>query len=57
MLEARCALCGKVTGVEPDHKDFKKLSENPQTTTFICDMCSNRVRYESEDQQKPKKPM
>lgn len=55
-IEARCALCGKKYQVTEEHPSYKKLEEKP-TTTFICDMCNNRVRYESEDQQKPKKPM
>lgn len=57
MVEARCALCGRKEEVTQEHRDYKKLLEDPKKVTYICNICSNRVRYESEDQQKPKKPM
>lgn len=56
-VTARCLLCGKSYDVSEDHKDFKKLTEPKQTISFICDICSNRVRYESDEKQKEKKPM
>ena len=56
-LEVRCLMCGKVYGIGEDHRDYKKVSESKTTATFICDFCSNRVRYESDEQQKPKKPV
>ncbi|MCR4400505.1 MAG: DUF2197 domain-containing protein [Syntrophomonadaceae bacterium] len=55
-IEARCALCGKKYQVAEDHPTFKKLEHDPKAI-WICDLCSNRVRYESEDKQKPHKPM
>ncbi len=53
---ARCLLCGKNHDVPEDHKDYKKLVER-ENPTFICDMCSKRVRHESDEKNKPKKPM
>lgn len=58
ILAARCLMCGKSYQLGEDYKDFKKLSEkNTPEVTFICDMCSNKVRYESDEQRKPKKPV
>ncbi|MDD2620170.1 MAG: DUF2197 domain-containing protein [Syntrophomonadaceae bacterium] len=56
-LSARCLLCGKNYDVEEDHKDFQKLSKQEKAPTFICDYCSNKVRHESDDKRKEKKPM
>ncbi|MBC7076293.1 MAG: DUF2197 domain-containing protein [Syntrophomonadaceae bacterium] len=53
---ARCLLCGKNHDVYEDHKDYKKLAEQ-KSPTFICDFCSNRVRRESDEKNKPKKPI
>jgi uncharacterized protein YlaI len=57
---ARCLLCGKTYEVNQEHKDFKKLSDKSSVqneVTFVCDLCNNRVRYESDEKQKAKKPM
>jgi uncharacterized protein YlaI len=51
-------LCGKTYDVKEDHKDFKKmLEQNKELPTFVCDLCNYRVRHESEDKNKPQKPM
>lgn len=57
MVETRCMLCGKKTDVTPEHKDYHKLIEDPKKVTFICDMCNHKVRYENEEELKPKKPI
>ncbi len=57
MLAARCLMCGKSYQLDEDYKDYKKLSEKDTSeVTFICDLCSNKVRYESDEQRKQKKP-
>lgn len=56
-LELRCMLCGQLCEIGKEHQDYKKLSENRTTSVFICDFCNNRVRFESDEQRKPKKPM
>lgn len=56
-IDARCLMCGKVYAVLEDHKEYKKLESQGKAPTFICDLCSNRVRHESDEQKKPKKPM
>ena len=57
-ISARCLLCGKNWDVDEDHKDFKKLVEQQkELPTFICDLCSYRVRHESEEKGKPQKPI
>lgn len=57
-IAARCLLCGKTYDVEEGHGDFKKLKEQPkETPTFICDYCRNKVRYESDEKRKEKKPL
>ncbi|MEA1959992.1 MAG: DUF2197 domain-containing protein [Bacillota bacterium] len=55
-IQVRCLLCGKTYEIGKQHQEFKKLSES-QSSTFICDLCSNKVRYESDDKKKAKKPM
>lgn len=56
-VTARCLMCGKSYEVGEDHKDYKKLTEENKTISFICDFCSNRVRHESDEKRKEKKPM
>lgn len=53
---AKCLLCGKVYVLFEDDKDFKKVSDPDKPGTYICDLCSNRVRYESDDKKKNPKP-
>ena len=55
-IDAKCLLCGKVYSLEEDHKDYKKVSDLDKPGTFICDNCSNRVRYESDEKKKNPKP-
>lgn len=57
MVQARCLMCGKTLDVAEDHKDYPKLVAQEKSPTFICDICSNRIRYESDEQRKPKKPI
>ncbi len=58
VISARCLLCGKNYDVEEDHKDYKKMLEQKKDQpTFVCDLCNYRVRHESEDKNKPQKPM
>ncbi len=57
-VNARCLMCGKSYQLDEEYKDFQKLSEKKAAeVTFICDLCSNKVRYESDEQRKPKKPV
>lgn len=56
-LNARCLMCGKDYAVQEDHKDYKKMEKQGDAATFICDICTNKVRHESDEQKKPKKPM
>lgn len=57
-LSARCLMCGKSYQLDEENKDFKKLSEkNLPEATFVCELCSNKVRYESDEQRKTKKPV
>ena len=57
-LAARCLMCGKSFQLDEENKDFKKFSEkNLLEVSFICDLCGNKVRYESDEQRKPKKPV
>jgi len=57
-IPARCLMCGKTCSIEEDHKDYKNLVEQgKELPTFICDLCSYKVRHESEDRNKPQKPI
>jgi uncharacterized protein YlaI len=55
-VEAKCMMCGKIYSLGEDNKDFKKISDKEKPGTYICDLCANRVRYESEDKKKSPKP-
>ncbi len=55
-VNVKCLLCGKVYVLLEDDKDFKKVSDPDKPGTYICDLCSNRVRYESDDKKKNPKP-
>lgn len=55
-VNATCLMCGKTYLVGEDHKDYNKLASNI-STTYICDKCNHKVRYETEEQNKPIKPM
>lgn len=58
IISARCLLCSKTYQVEEDHKDFKKLADQgKEVATFICDICAYRVRHESDEKNKPQKPI
>lgn len=57
MIEVRCALCGKKSGLASEDKDYKRIIESPKKVIWVCEMCNNRVRFESEDKMKPKKPI
>jgi len=58
LINARCLMCGKSYQLDEENKDFKKLSEkNLPEVSFICERCSNKVRFESDEQRKPKKPV
>jgi uncharacterized protein YlaI len=56
-IELRCLLCGKVYVISEEDRDYKKISQAQTTTSYICDLCNNRVRYEADEQRKPKKPI
>jgi len=56
-INARCLMCGKVYAVSEDHKEYKKMESQGASASFICDLCTNKVRHESDEQKKPKKPM
>jgi uncharacterized protein YlaI len=56
-IEAKCLLCSKTYQLGEQDKDFKKMSNQEKPGTFICDLCSNRVRYESDEKRKNPKPV
>lgn len=56
-VEAKCLLCGKSYQLGEEDKNFKKMSNKDLPGTFICDLCSNRVRYEADDKKKNPKPI
>jgi uncharacterized protein YlaI len=55
-VNAKCLLCGKEYVLMEDNKDFKKVNDPDKPGTYICDLCANRVRYESDDKKKNPKP-
>lgn len=55
-VAAKCMLCGKTYQLGEGDKDYKKMTDPDKPGTFICDVCSNRVRYESDDKRKNPRP-
>jgi uncharacterized protein YlaI len=55
-VDARCMMCGKTYQLFEDDKNFKKVADKDKPGTFICDLCANRVRFESDDKKKAPKP-
>lgn len=55
-VDAKCMLCGKIYQLGEDNKDFKKMADPDKPGNYICDVCANRVRYESDDKKKNPKP-
>lgn len=55
-VEARCLICGKLYKVAEDHKDYQKINTQ-KNSSFICDLCGNKVRFESDENRKQKKPL
>ncbi|HHX94740.1 MAG TPA: DUF2197 domain-containing protein [Clostridia bacterium] len=54
-MEVRCSLCGKIDEITKIHKDYMKIARS--NTTYVCEMCQNKVRFNAMDKNKPKKPM
>ncbi|NPV89385.1 MAG: DUF2197 domain-containing protein [Firmicutes bacterium] len=55
-MVTRCAFCGKKSEVDPVHKDYDKIRLNPKTI-YICDYCNNKLRFDADESNKPRKPM
>jgi len=52
-IMAKCMMCGKDYDVQEDHLEYNKLMEQKsEVATFICDLCNNKVRYESDDKKR-----
>lgn len=54
-MEVRCSLCGKIDEITKMHKDYIPIAR--QKTTYVCEMCQHKVRFNAMEQNRPKKPM
>jgi uncharacterized protein YlaI len=54
-MDVKCSLCGKTDEITKIHKDYIKIAR--MNTTYICEMCQNKVRFGAMEKNKPKKPM
>lgn len=54
-MDVKCSLCGKIDVITKMHKDYDKIAK--MKTTYICDMCKNKIRYNATQMNKPRKPM
>lgn len=54
-MEVKCSLCGKVEAINKVHKDYTKIARGK--STYVCEKCENKVRYNAMDKNKPHKPM
>ncbi|WP_227766777.1 DUF2197 domain-containing protein [Zhaonella formicivorans] len=55
-MEIYCAICGRKYEITKIHKDYLRLARDPKSP-FICKNCENRVRYQTLEGSKPKKPI
>ncbi len=55
-INATCLMCGKKYSIGEEDKDYNKLVSST-SPAYICDKCNHKVRYETEEQNKPIKPM
>lgn len=54
-MDVRCSLCGKTDKITKMHKDYIIIAR--KQTTYVCEMCQNKVRFGAMDRHKPKKPI
>lgn len=54
-MDVKCSLCGKVDVITKIHKDYTKIAK--MQTTYICEMCQNKVRFNAMGKNKPPKPI
>lgn len=55
-MEVRCSLCGKKEELPEWHRDYDK-AEKGLKFTYICLVCTSRLKNEAQDGQKPRKPI
>jgi len=55
-MEVKCSLCGKHEEINKIHKDYQRLAKNPKDS-YICWNCQNRVKINSFEKNRPKKPI
>lgn len=55
-MKVSCSICGKEQEISKIHKDYQRLARDPEAV-FICNYCTNRVRYQAKESQKPLKPV
>ena len=56
-IDVRCIMCGETYKIMTDHKDYEKINITPEKSAYICDLCNNKVRFESDDKKKNPKPI
>lgn len=55
-MEVKCSICGKKEEITKIHKDYQKLAANPELH-YVCWNCENRMRFQAQKMQKPRKLM
>ncbi|MDS1029892.1 DUF2197 domain-containing protein [Bacillota bacterium LX-D] len=55
-MEIHCSICGKKYEITKIHKDYLRLASDPKGI-YICNNCKNRIRYQNQEGNKPKKPI
>ena len=54
-MEVRCSLCGKKNEINKMHKDYEKIAR--QKSTYVCEICENKLRYNAWERNNPPKPI
>lgn len=55
-IKAICLMCGKSYMLGEEDTDYQKLVSNT-TSTYICEKCKHKVRFETQELNKPVKPI
>lgn len=55
-MEVCCSICGQKQEITKVHKDFQKFRQKVDMA-FVCDACSNKVKFQAREKQKERKPL
>jgi len=55
-MKLQCAMCGKNELIDEDHPKYEYFIDKIPST-YICLLCTAKIKKEADDQHKPQKPI